>query len=464
MANPEQWVNLPSDELHKTDGITTLARLGPVRIRYKTKKAALSAFKVKIEPDGGDATYTDDEKNRNPGFRLEVSTPGHNAGTKKGKLLKCLKLPAAGGNTYKIKALYRKKEVSGSVTVESRRRLYFQVMAMQGVTAPDLTNLVDTFWGEADKLYIDLKQIGGTAQVPKIGAMNGTKGNDFIDSCKPAYTLKKYYPQAFAVCFIEHYANIATHPLRTTLSMTLPRKLSTVSFDGITITLTLPQGMMFWYDLDEDDDANHEWAGDGAELMLVDAAGAEIKDISDEIDDYEIFRDGTAAATYGGNYNAIRLKLAPDAVTRNYFTAKSVNIRVVWNVKVVDFFVNGVSYNDTNLVAVASRAEWEDRTVAGMEQTIIHEVGHKIGMVPKGTGAALTPHAKQYTQRTHTGSHCGQGATWNGTSWSGSPICVMFGSNWASRLGKFCPLCSPLARKLDLSSDMLKTTGFQNSL
>lgn len=462
----EQWVNLTKDDLFKTDGIDSKASMGALRVKFKTKAADLSAFKVKVSIKGDYATYSDAEKGRNSnfGFGSYFTAPAVNDGKSEGTTTQPITLAAAGGNEYEISAMYKGKEVVGKLTVETRRRLYFQVMAMRGVTAPDLLNLIDTFWGEADKLYIDLQQVGGTATVANIGCMEDPKDDPFIDSCKPAYTLRKYKPYAFAVCFIEHYSDFATHSLRRKFNRTLPRKLSNASFDGLTFTLKLPDGVFLWKDLDKQDDANKRWALNGPRVTVIDAAGVDLLDVSAGVESTEAYRDGVAAGAHGGKYNAVRIKMKPDAVSRNYFSDKALTFRVRWNVGIADGFTNGVSYNTTNLVAVATRVEWEDRPVDRMSQTIVHEVGHKIGMVPKGGAGELDAHAQQYTQRTHQGSHCAQGANWDGTRWSGSPICVMFGSSWDSRKGQFCPICSPLVRKLDLSADTLKTTGFKNTL
>ncbi len=465
MAEQEQWVNLPKEDLFKSDGVTSKARLGMPYVSFKTKETDLTGFKLKITVTGDYAKYTAEEKKRNRNFRLfeEFKAQAMNAGTDKGLLYQYVRLAAAGGNQYQLKAKYKDQEVSGTIKLITRRRLFFQVMAMRTVTAPDLTNLIDTFWGESDKLFIDLQRVGGTDTVPKIPCMEDTKGRQLIDSCRPKYTLKKYKPYAFAICFIEHYADFAESTYRWTISRTIPKVLSSGDFNGLEFTLKLPANTYLWKDLDPQDDANERWAGGGPLIRVVDSTGKVLSTI-DKIESWRTARNGVAAATHGGMWNQIVVKLPSDAIRRKLLSDQTVQLRIDWKLGLADGFTNGVSYNSTNLVAVCRRARWEDRPVDKMAQTIIHEVGHKIGLVPKGGAMALDAHAQQYTQRTHTGSHCGEGASWDGTAWSGSPTCVMFGSSWSTRTGAFCALCAPQVRKLDLSGDTLKVAGFKDSL
>jgi hypothetical protein len=129
-------------------------------------------------------------------------------------------------------------------------------------------------------------------------------------------------------------------------------------------------------------------------------------------------------------------------------------IRLV--VDVEDGFRNGRTYSGTNLMIIATRANWQARAAAAQVQTIIHELGHQFGFAPDGTDLDRGPN--QYTGHGHAGSHCSlgagvtpaQAANPNFMYWGLPGTCVMFGENSAARQNAFCADCGPAMRKQDL--------------
>lgn len=77
------------------------------------------------------------------------------------------------------------------------------------------------------------------------------------------------------------------------------------------------------------------------------------------------------------------------------------------------------------------------------QQTMIHEVGHFVGLVPAAQST-------QYTGKDHQGGHCSTGipgGELGDASYRGkSGTCVMFGENGAQRQGTFCATCDPSVR------------------
>jgi hypothetical protein len=108
--------------------------------------------------------------------------------------------------------------------------------------------------------------------------------------------------------------------------------------------------------------------------------------------------------------------------------------------------------------------------------TLVHEVGHKVGMVPDGqhllpkaptTLYGDTPH----NQQGHQGPHCSLGANYVGGYWSGAPACVMFGANGAFTGNvlnhappTFCGECEQALRKMDLHVSSLAQAAFNQPL
>jgi type VI secretion system secreted protein VgrG len=161
---------------------------------------------------------------------------------------------------------------------------------------------------------------------------------------------------------------------------------------------------------------------------------------------------------------------ACDSVNIDVASLPSVMGKITLIVNWVNYMRGGISFGGTNIVAICTKAFWRDITTQEQNQTLIHEVGHQIGMVPF-TGrnyynqanqvirgivdkTNLDPLAFQYTGGGHAGSHCHSGialrANFNdGLSVAGTN-CVMFGST--NGHSDFCPECAMAVKKVDLSN------------
>jgi len=111
-----------------------------------------------------------------------------------------------------------------------------------------------------------------------------------------------------------------------------------------------------------------------------------------------------------------------------------------------------------NLIVIATRVLWRDRSGEAMTQTIVHELGHKIGMVADGDPVTnvtcdLDRVGTWYNRHNHIGPHCHQGI--------GEPIpadmrrqagtCVMYGESGRQRSNSFCADCGEAVKKVDIS-------------
>src|SRR5690606_9116803 len=133
-------------------------------------------------------------------------------------------LNAAGGNQYKIGALYKKKEVHSALVLESRRKLLYQVMSMAGIAAGSTASLEAAFWQPSKKYFIEMKKQGPVASIKHFPVLDGTNRSDFIRAAAKGYTLKKYKPYAFAVAFVEYIAKPEPVTIEKEVSFTLPGK------------------------------------------------------------------------------------------------------------------------------------------------------------------------------------------------------------------------------------------------
>ncbi|MBW2523161.1 MAG: hypothetical protein JRI23_03260 [Deltaproteobacteria bacterium] len=478
MAALEQWVNIARDGKWVEDDVTSEQRLGPVHLEVKLKKALPTTFSIKVEPTGDQATYTDAEKGRNANFELQGGQGSFaNEGKKKVLLDSGVFLPAAGGNEFTVKAKCGDKEVEASKTVVSRRRLFYQSCKMQGLHVPQLSDMEKAYWDESD-FYIKLiKKADGT--MPFVKAFyrdDGSGGSNFdvlARQAKNAWALQARMPYAFMLIWVNQLPIGAQKNIKKTVDVKLPSKLWTWSWKGLSFEFRV--GDFLWYGLDDTHDAAQHW------LVSVEV---KFRDKDNRITRLPIPDDrisiaGDPVEAHGG-YNKIKVDLSADdlAGIRNRFTQRTGKMRFVIKVRTAHAFMNGFALDLVNMVVIATKAGFRITTDAKRKYTANHEVGHKIGMVADGTGRLPDAPSSLYGNVTagpgennkgHNGTHCETGGTWNATTkkWSGSPGCVMFGSDCIVDGGRendapktYCDSCKPIVRKLDVSAPM---PGFANT-
>lgn len=466
----EQWVNLEKDAKHEEDGITQ-ERIAAAHVECEFEKANLAGFRVKVYPVGDHAKYSARERTDNANFRVRIAGAATNGADKKIKLDKEIFLTAAGGNEYKIKAKYKKKEIESGKVLKVRRKLYYQLMKMPGCATCDLSGMENLYWDPAKKFYIKLKKKGALAQIEF--QKNLTDADKFIKSAGKKFELKGLKPFAFAVAFVRYICKPAVMTIRDQVNLSVPAKIC--KFSGEQFTVQSDQ--FLWFGLDDADDAAKAWLVDGR-LVFVPAGKTAAQGEQLPFDRDDVAIAGPDYKTYGGKAQ-IKVRIPPSAVTRNFFTKRAGKLFIELEVKTADNWSNGFAYNQINLAAIADRAVWEDQPLAVQLYTVNHEIGHKIGMVADGTGTAPDSHANLYGEnrgvndRGHQGPHCGNGASWDGTDWSGQPGCVMFGADgvWdtatnsvLSAPSTYCSDCEKIVRKLDLSRSTLVTKGFSISV
>ncbi len=179
-----------------------------------------------------------------------------------------------------------------------------------------------------------------------------------------------------------------------------------------------------------------------------------------------------------GTLNAIkdtfglgRLPISKDKITLNNPTEGSTRVRidisslpaekgkVTLIVNCINRMRGGVSFRDTNIVAICTRAWWNTILTDEQNETIVHEVGHQIGMVSDGQEALDKGGFHYDSSKGHVGDHCHSGIPTGRTRYDTynrgeSPNCVMYGEGAGL---SFCADCAEKVRKTDLSEGVKKS-------
>jgi hypothetical protein len=131
--------------------------------------------------------------------------------------------------------------------------------------------------------------------------------------------------------------------------------------------------------------------------------------------------------------------------TKNFPTGVTGKIKA--KVNVATGFHGGWSFPEKNIIVIATRG-WYDTAFSEEKKKaiLIHESGHKIGMVPNGTGGLKEQSTHDKVHDPSKSSHCNDTA------------CTMW---YTTKYEKdtFCSVCDKSVRKVDLYSPSLK--GFK---
>jgi hypothetical protein len=474
-----QWVNLSRNPDFVEDDVAALKCLGPVHYEVTFKKAQAADYRVRVVPTAEALTYeaTEIARNRNA-FTIRQTRAQTNRGKKKVRVTEDVFLPAAGGNTYKIRAKY-KKTIKETDIVETRRRLYYQPMAMDGIAVPN-TATTETYY---ETLFVVLKSKGGTGAIPH---RTNVRSDDWvagrlplIRAAKAAWKLRKYEPWACAVAFVDMIASRQEKEYLPAVSPLYSVGRRILHWGTREITFQLPANEYVWWELEPDDDAANGGRGEwlvSRSCKFVEADGTE-HDIPDENVSIDLTVKRTALGGYG------RLKIVIPADVRDVWSSKTGRIRI--KLRVVKGFSGGYSEPRINIITVAQRAWWSDNSEPKRLQILAHEMGHKIGMVPEGLGTSLDAGPGLYggtlnptaDQKGHQGPHCSAGVAYAAggapAPWTGAPGCVMFGATscfdplavppqHVASPSIFCPDCEWQVMKLDLNGFHLP--GFRTSI
>ncbi|MGQ9424390.1 hypothetical protein ACXYTJ_00400 [Gilvimarinus sp. F26214L] len=461
-----QWVNLEKNEAYAKDpDIGSVDRCGPLSIKALFAKDGVPlSFSVRAVPAGKDnVEYSEAEQNRNPNFKMPKDVSGL-ASEKEVLLDGLVKLPAAGGNKYKLEATDANGTTVQSVEVEAKRKLYYQVMSMSGPEGRVPSYSLSPMENHAEKHSIVLSQEGAPATIPyrKCLAMHsGGNLNKFGGEVAKAYTLTDPYKKVgIAAVFSDYIASMKEHDYFRTLAIGGSAPGISVSEGYITIT----GDRYLWHGLDDEDDKEKKWFVLGAAFYSNPSGGP---DMTYRLKKENVSITGSPRFPYGGFH---QIKIKRDDSLNSLLAGKGGIFKIGLKVNIVNGWTNGFSWSPggNDLITCARRTRWRDMPAETREYTWNHEVGHRFGMVAFGhrtkvPGSNKLPDGpptlygenRGVNDYGHQGPHCGAGATYSPASgWSGAPGCVMFGANGTGEKHapkEYCGACAKVVRKVDLA-------------
>lgn len=460
-----QWVNLPATGLYKCDKITRRGHMGNVAILFKSKLDTPLVVKLKIEWDGKNAIYTDDEKKRHSSRFFNAYVGKDLATSKEGSA--SVRLPAAGGSIYKISAkTSADEEVKGTLKVISRRAIYCSVSKMTGVPTPAIADINKVL----AKYHVEL--IGEKLSSPDLGYKRHTDGvgNTLVADFHALLAKSKVTRKGMRLVFVDSLADKTWVTGRQwQFSLTTSGALHRLFKDDerrFTMKLTLSakqSSKPLWAGIDNDEFLR------GMKCSFIDKSGSKLP-----ISVHSVSVTIGTIPDGGHREFTINLEL-PAGYSSNLLRSNAFVVTFVADVATADSY-NGYSAGDLVVVSTRYFDSVAPRPAQDVFGTFVHEVGHFMGLTANGgwdtlpISASLSRakikwknfatkgpdiHACYYDdQLTHQGPHCMTGTNWDTAKRkfaNAAPGCVMFGAGHSQRPAEFCPACSKQAIKLDLS-------------
>ncbi len=494
-----QWVNLEKhDEYAKDPDIGSKDRCGALEVKSAFKKANIPLlYKVKVSPSGSDnVTYSKAELGRNSNFKMTKGTVDIGAKTEV-SLSDKIKLPAAGGNKYKLEAKDDNGKVVESAEVEAKRKLYYQFMHMEDSNGKVTPYSLSQLESHCQKYHIKLSKAGSDKKIPFRKCINTGAGGrfshvGFASDVSAKYDLAKPLKRVGCVTALSNYiATFKEVDKHATLVLGAPANpLIKKTATDISIQV-LTKNDFLWYGLDDDDDTAKRWFVDGEIKFTPTPVKPSAKNTSSStaappppptpqpklipLSSSDVEIDGTAKRTYGGHQ---KIKIKINKKLKDVLANKTGTIKFSFTINQVKGFSGGFSWGGAGfaLTTCCTKAWFEDKRASASNVIWNHELGHRIGMVAYGDKNHTSTNTRFHhrpklpdsppnlygenrgvNDKGHQGPHCEQGSvTYNAVTrrWTGIPGCVLFGATGTSAASSpldYCSDCEPVVRKLDLS-------------
>ncbi len=448
-----QYVNLATAEERWNDGqaLTSLDRqTNRPKIRVSFNKRGQHRFSVKVMARRTNAVYSARERSRQPRYRdPDQSTYQYVTDPDGTKVVDNITLPSAGRNMYLFEVINDQNQTVMTEMIETVRRMYIQEIRMPGPeTMPRRYGFQPTADEYArhgiDVLQLPYVETRGDANSDVWTDEGDARMRQLVQSVYPRSEGARHEPYTIAVCHIDRLA--AQWPItpliyRGTVGPGAP---------DILMDLLGPDGnpAFLWLDIDPNDDWFLECL-----FEYTDATGAVKRAVvpKDRVTPIPMNNAEPSAC--------IRVKLRVAGLL-----PVPTSGRIILRVKLMESAAGGVAFLGTNILGVAVRTPWELATMKYQQETLVHEIGHLLGMTPSGPEWANANDGELYDASkldggsyfySDAGNHCHYGLPASQANSSNEGACVMFGGDCQSI--RFCPSCAEAARKVDMSNGWTTT-------
>ena len=443
-----QYVNLEEVDDKWNDGValtTTERQSRKPRIHVEFNRPGAHRFTITVKPDPGNIAYSGRERGRRPSYQDPHTNPRPYTTKADGTfIVDDIELPAAGRNVYLFEVRDERGQLIKTERVETARRLYVQeVMCLSRNPAPHLHDVTPVTAELAihgiDMVQLPRRSFRGRSSVDAADSVEGQQA--IMRQVNGAYASSEgrvREPYTLVVC---HVDRLAVSGLSGDMRMPVPAGPGGRNMD-VPVLNDDRTWARLWLDYEEGED----WLIH-ARYIYTDASGVE-RTVTIPRELMTPIRD-----TVPGDCSAVKVDL-----TRLFPTPVRGTLNIQFRVVAASYA--GLAITDTNLLFVSTLDGFEPNSQAYLTETLAHEMGHLLGMVPSGpdwSGLAsidssadmskLDPPPQFYYNH---GGHCYYGLpNRNGEYSSEIGQCVMYGITCANI--HFCPGCAKAMRKVDCS-------------
>jgi len=438
----EQLVNLPAEDKW-VDGkkVKNKDRLSnKPRIKVKFDKAGTHPFKIKLVPAGTNTVYTGDEKFRNNNFTFDSLEKEYTTGPDGTVILSgSLSLTAAGNDIYSLSAKDNNgNTVTSSGKIKTVRFFYLVEIKMNGLrsVAGNLKGLIKEFLSN----YIKISKLSHVF-MDHMENISTSDNSTFESKARIAYNTSdgiNKKPYCIAVAYTDHLAvkNPSKEQFKYNVRVGPGASPVTIPIQGRGLTDPAIESRCLWNNLVTGED----WFV-SCKFVYTDLLHFSLPPVDIPKDKCKIL-----LTIPPGGYEKVSISV-------NHIPVGEGNIKLIVNW--VDRMRAGMEFPGGNLICVCTRAWWQNENTKSQNQTMIHEMGHKVGMVASGAGKLPEKVATYYDDlKGHKGPHCYFGnpdyqARYDSATDRNRSRCVMYGET--NGISSFCSNCKKALRKLDIS-------------
>jgi hypothetical protein len=428
------YVNIPDNSKY-IDGTTIksdylLGRV--VKCKVKFNRRGNHNFKIRLNTGVKNIIYTNSEKTRNPNFKYHEQDIQFTTDSNGEKIVEDNRLVVspAGGDIFALSVTDEtNKTVYTTGRVMCMRGMYFVELKMKGLTTTPSS--LDRFRKEYEKHYIYFSKLQD-AEIPfmeNIGAGNDT--SLFLQNVQSEYNISQgpaKKPYCIAVAYTGH---LAVKEIKEISQIVTVGGINPVNI-AIQDTTTNKNYPLWDKIVSGEDwfiDCNFVPNGSTRKIPV-----AKVR------------------CTLVQNPNYVRGYCDSININTRGVPASRGIIKI--KVNCINRMRAGLSFKNTNIVTICTRAWWKNISANEQNDVIIHEIGHQIGMVANGTGILPDKTATFYDKAGHVGNHCHSGIPAGQTQYDSEndrklSTCVMYGAT--NGHADFCPNCVIAVKKLDLS-------------